>query len=142
MSNIRIPQIIEKQLIEHKNKTEIARDLGVSRKTITRDTQSPRYLNLWEEVTSQLLVPYIDNVLYLMKSKTPTEKMEGTKEAGRHLRTGITKQTRHTEDINIKASIDITESRKRKDALIKEMELTPDQFRVWEEKAVSENLDK
>ena len=142
MSSTRIPQIIEKQLTEHKNKTQIARDLGVSRKTITRDTQTPLYLNLWEEVTSQLIVPYIDNVLYLMDSDTSSEKMEGTKEAGRHLRTGITRQTRHTEDITIKASIDITEQRKKADKLIKVLELSPDQYRILEENVEPENLEK
>ena len=142
MSDIRIPQILEKQLVERKNKTEIARDLGVSRKTITRDTQSPRYLNLWEEVTHKIINKYIDNLLELADSETSTEKMEGTKEAGRHLRTGITKQTRHTEDITIRASIDITEKRKRSEAIIKTLELTPDQFNRWTEKAESENLDK
>ena len=75
-------------------------------------------------------------------SDQATLALEGIKEMGRIIRTGITRQTRHTGDITIEASIDITEKRKRSEAIIKTLELTPDQFNRWTEKAESENLDK
>ena len=140
MQETRIPQILQKEM-EGKNQIQIADELGVSRMTTYRDRQTPLYQNLWEEVTSQLIKPYIDNVLALMESDTSTEKMEGTKEAGRHLRTGITRQTKHTEDVNIRATIDITEKRRQSDELIKSLELTPDQFNKWTEIAKPENLE-
>ena len=140
MQETRIPQILQKEM-EGKNQIQIADELGVSRMTTYRDRQTPLYQNLWEEVTSQLIKPYIDNVLELMHSTTSTEKTEGTKEAGRHLRTGITRQTKHTEDISIRATIDITEKRKQNEELLKVLELTPDQYRILEENVKPENLE-
>ena len=143
MSETRIPQIVQKEL-EGKNQIQIADELGVSRMTTYRDRKAPLYKDIWEEVTHQLVKPYVNNVLELMRSATPTEKQEGTKEAGRWLRSGVTRQTKHTEDITVRATIDITEKRKRSDELIKTLELTPDQFNKWTQtaKSESENLEK
>jgi len=137
MSNIRIPQILEKQLVEQKNKTQIARDLGVSRKTITRDTQTSLYQNIVDELKSL----YITNLRDFMKGDENTYKMEATKEFGRVARTGFTRETKHTEDISIRATIDITEKRERNKKLIESLELTPDQFNRWTEIAKPENLE-
>ena len=138
MSNIRIPQIIEKQIIEGKNKTEIARDLGVNRKTITRDTQTDRYLTL----VNEFLDLYFEKIREFMNSEASSEALEGMKEYGRSLRATRTRETKHTEDITVRATIDITEKRRQSEELIKKMELSPDQFRVLEENVKSENLEK
>ena len=137
MAEIRIPQILEKQLVERKNKTQIAQDLGVSRKTITRDTQTDLYQNIINELKNL----YITNLRDFMKGDENTYKMEATKEFGRVARTGFTRQTKHTEDISIRATIDITEKRRQSEELIKSLELTPDQFNKWTEIAKPENLE-
>ena len=137
MSKIRVPQIIEKQIIEGKNKTQIARDLGVDRKTITRDTKT----DLYHDIVNELKNLYITNLKNFMGSDQATIALEGTKEFGRIVRTGFTRETRHTEDINIKANIDITEKRRQSEHLIKELELTEAQFKVLEENVKPENLE-
>ena len=137
MAETRIPQILEKQLVERKNKTQIAQDLGVSRKTITRDTQTDLYQNIINELKNL----YITNLRDFMKGDENTYKMEATKEFGRVARTGFTRETKHTEDISIRATIDITEKRKQADAIIKTLELTPDQIRVYEDIVKPENLE-
>ena len=137
MAETRIPQILEKQLVEHKSKTEIARDLGVSRKTITRDTQT----DLYHDIINELKALYITNLRDFMKGDENTYKMEATKEFGRVARTGFTRETKHTEDISIRATIDITEKRRQNEELIKSLELTPDQFNKWTEIAKPENLE-
>ena len=137
MAETRIPQILEKQLVERKNKTQIAQDLGVSRKTITRDTQTDLYQNI-VDILKDL---YITKIKEFMESDQATLSLEGTKEFGRIIRTGFTRQTKHTEDINIKASIDITEKRKQNEELINKMKFTPAQYRILEENVKPENLE-
>ena len=137
MSETRIPQILEAQ-IQGKNQNQIAEKLGVSRMTVYRDRQT----DLYQALVNEFIEPYIKNIKEFMNSDISTEKLEGVKEAGRILRTGITRQTKHTEDINIKANIDITEKRRQSEELIKKMELSPDQYRILEENVQPENLEK
>jgi len=106
--------------------------------TVYRDRQT----DLYQALVNEFIEPYIKNIKEFMNSDISTEKLEGVKEAGRILRTGITRQTKHTEDINIKANIDITEKRERSKKLIESLELTPDQYRILEENAQPENLEK
>ena len=132
----RIPQIIEAE-IEGKNKTQIAENLGVSRMTIYRDRNTDLYQNLVDE----FIELYIEKIKEFTNSDQATLALEGTKEIGRILRTGITRQTKHTEDISIRATIDITEKRKQNEELLKVLELTPDQYRILEENVKPENLE-
>jgi len=134
MSEARIPQILQKE-IEGRKQTQIAEDLGVSRMTIYRD----RNTDLYQTLVNEFIQLYIDKIKEFMNSDISTEKLEGTKEAGRILRTGITRQTKHTEDVNIRASITVTERRKRTDELLKVLELTKDQYRVLGENVESEH---
>ena len=137
MAETRIPQIIEKKIVERKTQTQIAEDLGVSRRTIIRDTQT----DLYQSLVNEFIDLYVSKIKEFMVSDISTEKLEGVKEAGRILRTGITRQTKHTEDISIRATIDITEKRRQSEELIKSLELTPDQFNKWTEIAKPENLE-
>ena len=132
----RVPQIIEKEL-EGKTQIEIAQDLGVSRMTVYTD----RNTDLYQTLVNEFLELYIDKIKEFMTSEQATIALEGTKEAGRIVRSGITRQTKHTEDINLRATIDITEKRKQNEELIKVLELTPDQYRILEENVKPENLE-
>ena len=128
MSNTRIPQILEKQIQGHTN-TQISQDLGVSRKTITRDIQTPLYENLINEFYAF----YKDKITELGNSDQITVQLEILKELGRMYRAGMTKHTTHTEDLKVTANINITETRKEKEALLNSLELSPDQWRVLED---------
>jgi len=132
----RIPQIIEKEL-EGKTQIEIAKDLGVSRMTVYTD----RNTDLYQTLVNEFLDIYIDKIKEFMRSDQATIALEGTKEAGRIVRSGITRQTKHTEDINIKANTDITEKRRQSEELIKKMELSPGQYKILEENVQPENLE-
>jgi len=123
MSETRIPQILEAE-IQGKKQIQIADELGVSRMTVYRDRQTDLYQNL----VNEFIEPYIEKLKDFMNDEQATLRLEGVKEVGRILRTGITRQTKHTEDITIKATIDITEKRRQSEELIKTLELTPDQF--------------
>ena len=137
MSETRIPQILESQ-IQGKNQIQIAEDLGVSRMTVYRDRQT----DLYQTLVNEFAETYVSKILEFANSEQATLALEGIKEMGRIIRTGITRQTKHTEDITIKASIDITEQRKKADKLIKVLELSPDQYRILEENVEPENLEK
>ena len=128
MSEIRVPQIIEKQ-IQGKNQGQIAAELGVTPMTVYRDRQTDLYQNL----VNEFIESYIEKLKDFMNDEQATLRLEGVKEVGRILRTGITRQTKHTEDISIRATIDITEKRKQNEELLKVLELTPDQYRILEE---------
>ena len=128
MSDKRVPQIVEKQL-QGKNQLQIAEDLGVSRMTIYRDKQTPLYNILIDEFF-QL---YKDTIKELINSEQITVKQEALKELGRMYRAGMGKHTTITEDIKLTANLNITEDRRRKDDLVKSLELTPDQYRVLED---------
>ena len=132
----RIPQIIEAE-VQGKNKIQIAEDLGVSRMTIYRD----RNTDLYQSLVNEFIELYIEKIKEFANSDQATLALEGTKEIGRILRTGITRQTKHTEDVNIRATIDITEKRKQNEELLKVLELTPDQYRILEENVKPENLE-
>jgi len=138
-TEIRIPQIIEAE-VQGKNKIQIADELGVSRMTVYRDRQTDLYQNL----VNEFIEIYIEKIKEFVNSDQATLALEGTKEIGRILRTGITRQTKHTEDITVRATIDITEKRRQSEELIKTLELTPDQFNRWTQtaKSESENLEK
>ena len=128
MSEIRIPQIIEKR-IQGKNQGQIAQELGVTPMTIYRDRQT----DLYQSLVNEFIELYTDKLKEFVNSGIQTTELEGVKEIGRILRTGITRQTKHTEDISIRATIDITEKRKQNEELLKVLELTPDQYRILEE---------
>lgn len=128
MAELRIPQILEKQLIERKNKTQIAEDLGVNRKTITRDTQSP----LYQQLRNEYIQPYLKKVVEFMNHEQTTLALEGTKELGRTIRKLSPTQVRQTQDTHETHHI-IIEDRRRKEDLVKSLELTPDQYRVLED---------
>ena len=136
MSEIRVPQILEKR-IQGKNQAQIASELGVTPMTIYRDRQT----DLYQSLVNEFIELYTDKLKEFVNSGTPSTELEGVKEIGRILRTGITRQTKHTEDINIKANISIEEKRKQSEQIIKTLELTPDQFNKWTKTAKSENPD-
>ena len=134
MAETRIPQILEKQ-IQGKTQTQIAQDLGVSRMTIYKDRQTPLYNILIDEFF-QL---YKDTIKELINSEQITVKQEALKELGRMYRAGMGKHTTITEDIKLTANLNITEDRRRKDDLVKSLELTPDQYRVLEDSIKDES---
>jgi len=107
---------------------------------IYRDKQT----DLYQDLVNEFVELYINNVKRFATSKTETVALEATKEIGRLFRTGVTRQTKHTEDITVRATIDITEKRRQSEELIKTLELTPDQFNRWTQtaKSESENLEK
>ena len=137
MSEIRVPQIIEKR-IQGKTQGQIAAELGVTPMTIYRDKQT----DLYQDLVNEFVELYINNVKRFATSKTETVALEATKEIGRLFRTGVTRQTKHTEDITVRATIDITEKRRQSEELIKSLELTPDQYKILEENVQPENLEK
>jgi len=87
---------------------------------------------------------YFEKIREFMNSEASSEALEGMKEYGRSLRATRTRETKHTEDITVRATIDITEKRRQSEELIKTLELTPDQFNRWTQtaKSESENLEK
>ena len=125
-SDIRLPQILEKQIVEGKTKTQIAHDLGVNRKTITRDTKTP----LYELLRNVFVETYITRILEFANSEKDTFRLEGNKEIGRMLRQGMTKTTRHTEDIKLTADLTITEQRKELSNIVDSLELSSDQYKI------------
>ena len=137
MSEIRVPQILEKR-IQGKNQAQIASELGVTPMTIYRDRQT----DLYQSLVNEFIELYTDKLKEFVNSGIQTTELEGVKEIGRILRTGITRQTKHTEDHTITANITITEKRKQSEELINKMKLTEAQYRILEENAVSENLEK
>ena len=136
MQETRIPQILEAE-IQGKKQIQIADELGVSRMTIYRDRQT----DLYETLVNEFVDLYRDKLKEFAKSDQATLALEGIKEMGRILRAGFTRQTKHTEDVNIRATIDITEKRKQNEELLKVLELTPDQYRILEENVKPENLE-
>ena len=134
MAETRIPQILEKQ-IQGKTQTQIAQDLGVSRMTIYKDRQTP----LYDILINEFFQLYKDTIRELINSEQITVKQEALKELGRMYRAGMGKHTTITEDIKLTANLNITEDRKRKDNLVKSLELTPDQYRVLEDSIKDES---
>ena len=133
MSDIRAPQIIEAQL-EGKTQIEIAEGLGVSKRTIIRDIQTPVY----DTLIQGFFQTYQDKLTELLESEQITVQLEIIKELGRMYRAGMTKTTRHTEDLTLTANLNITETRKQKDELFKSLELTEDQWRKIEDSVKTE----
>ena len=126
MSHIRTPQIIDKQIIEHKTHQQIARYLGVSTKTIQRDTNTP----LYDTMINRFKSKYFDAIDDFLSGEEKTNRLEALKELGRMFRAGMTRTTRHTEDIKLTADLTITEKRKEKENLVKSLELTEDQYKI------------
>jgi hypothetical protein len=124
----RIPQIIEKQ-IQGETQIQIAEDLGVSRMQIWKDRQTP----LYDRLVEQFFTKYIIVIDTFLTGEADTNRLEALKELGRMYRAGMTKTTRHTEDLQATVNINITEDRKKKDQLIKSLELTPDQYKTLED---------
>ena len=133
MSDVRAPKIIEAQL-QGKNQIEIAEDLGVSKRTIIRDIQTPIYNTLIQG----FFQTYQDKLTELLESEQVTVQLEIIKELGRMYRAGMTKHTQITEDLTLTHNINITENRKKKDELFKSLELTPDQWAVIEDSVKTE----
>ena len=127
VTNPRVPKIIEKEL-QGKTQGEIAHEIGVSRMTIYRDRQTP----LYETMINQFFTLYTDTLKELITSDQTTIKLEALKELGRIYRAGMTKHTQHTEDRTLTANINITEQRKRKEKILKTLELSEDQYRRLE----------
>ena len=125
MSDIRAPQIIEGQ-IQGKNQIQIAEDLGISRRTVQRDIQTPVY----DTLIAGFFQKYQDKLTELLQSEQVTVQLEILKELGRMYRAGMTKTTRHTEDIKLTADLTITEQRKEKSDLVDSLELTEDQYKI------------
>ena len=98
MSDIRLPAIIEGQ-IQGQTNTQIAENLGVNRKTITRDTQTP----LYERIKDEFLELYIEKMRGFANSERDTVALQATIELGRMLKAGIVKQVHsRTETAEIK----------------------------------------
>ena len=129
MSNVRVPQIVEKQIIEHKTHQQIANDLDVSTKTIQRDTRTP----LYETIIKRFFTKYLDTIDGFLEGEADTNRLEALKELGRMYRAGMTRHTQHTEDSKLTIDMNITENRKRKEDLVNSLELTPDQYRILED---------
>jgi len=127
-SDLRLPQIVEGQ-IQGKTQTEIARTLGVSEKTIQRDTRTP----LYETIISRFFSKYLDTIDTFLEGEADTNRLEALKELGRMYRAGMTRHTQHTEDSKLTIDMNITENRKRKEDLVNSLELTPDQYQILED---------
>lgn len=136
MSDIRIPQIIEKRIIERKNKTQIARELGVSTKTIQRDIHEP----LYDILIGEFFQLYKDAIKGFLTGEEKQNRLEALKELGRMYRAGMTRQTRHTEDIKLTADLTITENRRELSNIVDSLELTEDQYKVLD--ARFKNVEK
>ena len=124
---LRAPQILEMEIQGH-TQQQIADTLGVSRMQIWRDRQNPIY----EAMIQEFFDLYKDTLKELLTSPERYMKTEALKEIGRMYRAGMTKQIHKREDRNITANINIQEKRRRNEKLIRELELTPDQFRILE----------
>jgi hypothetical protein len=127
-SDLRLPQIVEGQ-IQGKTQTQIAKTLGVSEKTIQRDTRTP----LYETLVGQFFTKYMDTIHGFLEGEADTNRLEALKELGRMYRAGMTRHTQHTEDSKLTVDINITEDRKKKEALIDSLELTEDQYKILED---------
>lgn len=132
-AEIRAPQIFEMEVAGH-TQQEIADSLGVSRMQIWRDRQTP----LYETMINHFLQKYIDGINDFLEGEEKTFKLEVLKELGRMYRAGMTKRTTHTEDLQATVNINVTETRKQKDELLKSLELSDDQWRIIEENVKTE----
>ena len=123
----RIPKIIEERM---KGATweQTAQTVGLTRKAVYDIRQKDEYRFILDT-----LAPKVDKMFEeMLEEESISYRIEAGKEINRMRRALMTRRSTHTEDITMTTNINITETRKEKEALIKSLELTPDQYRVLE----------
>ena len=124
----RVPKIIEERL---KGATweEVGLTVGLTRRAIYDIRQKDEYRYILDT-----LAPKVDKMFEkILDGESITHRLEAGKEINRMRRALMTRRSTHTEDLQLTATRQITENRKHKEDLVKQLDLSPDQYRVLED---------
>ena len=133
-----IPEIIKRKT-RGETYTDMAENMGVSRKTLYNIRTSDSYIKVVDEMFTSLM----DEIEELIQSDQHTVKVDGVKEKGRILRALLPSLSvvQHRKDPETERGItaeQIIAERKRADKLIRALKLTPEQMKVLEANVISE----